>query len=99
MRERDIERYLVRRVKDAGGEVRKVKWIGRRYAPDRLVMLPGKGGSTNIGYTLPRTVWVEVKGDGGRASKGQAREHARMMRYGMEVLVLWNRLDVDALFQ
>lgn len=40
MRERDIENYLVKRVKAMGGEVRKVKWIGRIGAPDRLVMLP-----------------------------------------------------------
>lgn len=41
MRERDIEKHLVQRVKALGGEVRKVQWIGRRGAPDRLVMLPG----------------------------------------------------------
>lgn len=40
MRERDIERHLVKRVKELGGECRKVQWIGRRGAPDRLVMLP-----------------------------------------------------------
>lgn len=37
--ERDIERRLVKRVKELGGEVRKVVWPGRRGAPDRLVML------------------------------------------------------------
>ena len=42
IRERDIERHLVKRVKELGGEVRKVQWIGRRGAPDRLVMLPHK---------------------------------------------------------
>lgn len=41
MRERDIERHLVRRVKELGGDCRKVTWQGRRGAPDRLVMLPG----------------------------------------------------------
>lgn len=40
MRESEIEKYLVQRVKALGGEVRKVAWIGRRGAPDRLVMLP-----------------------------------------------------------
>jgi hypothetical protein len=39
MRERDIEAHLVKRVKAMGGEVRKVQWIGRRGAPDRLVMI------------------------------------------------------------
>lgn len=40
MRESTIENHLVERVKALGGEVRKVKWVGRRGAPDRLVMLP-----------------------------------------------------------
>jgi hypothetical protein len=39
-RESVIEKYLVQQVKALGGEVRKVKWIGRRGAPDRIVMLP-----------------------------------------------------------
>lgn len=42
MRESKIEAYLVERVKALGGEVRKVNWIGRRGAPDRLVMLPAR---------------------------------------------------------
>ena len=41
MRESTIEQYLVEQVKAKGGEVRKVKWIGRNGAPDRIVMLPG----------------------------------------------------------
>lgn len=40
MRESEVEKYLVKVVKSMGGECRKVKWIGRRYAPDRVVMLP-----------------------------------------------------------
>lgn len=40
MREREVEAYLVKRVKALGGEVRKVQWVGRKNAPDRLVMLP-----------------------------------------------------------
>ena len=44
MRESEIEKYLVKQVKAAGGEVRKVKWIGRRGAPDRLAMLPARPG-------------------------------------------------------
>ena len=40
MRESEVEAYLVKRVKALGGEVRKVKWLGRNGAPDRLAMLP-----------------------------------------------------------
>jgi len=41
MRESLIEKHLVRRVAEAGGETRKVRWVGRNGAPDRLVLLPG----------------------------------------------------------
>ena len=40
MRESEVEKYLVTVVKSLGGDCRKVKWIGRRGAPDRVVMLP-----------------------------------------------------------
>ena len=42
VRESEIEAHLVKRVKERGGEVRKVQWVGRLGAPDRLVMLPPK---------------------------------------------------------
>lgn len=45
MRESQIESYLTKRVKELGGEVRKVQWVGRRSAPDRLVMLPARPGN------------------------------------------------------
>ena len=77
MRERDIEAYLVRRIKALGGEIRKLRWIGRRGAPDRVVMLPGG-----------RLYWIELKRTGGTAEAHQAREHARMLRMGQRVLVL-----------
>jgi hypothetical protein len=38
VRESTIEKYLVDKVKALGGEVRKVQWIGRNGAPDRLVL-------------------------------------------------------------
>lgn len=58
LRESDVEAYLVQEVKALGGEVRKVKWIGRSGAPDRLVMLPErtvKGGSVRRPTTGPFT--------------------------------------------
>lgn len=86
MRERDIEKYLVQRVKALGGEVRKVQWIGRRGAPDRLVMLRGE------------TVWVELKAPGVKPETYQLREHARMRRMGQRVVVVDSIADVDWLF-
>jgi len=83
MRERDIEGYLVLRVKASGGEVRKVKWIGRNGAPDRRVMLPG------------RCFWVELKAPGKEPEAHQLREHHRMRKQGEKVLVIDSLKGVD----
>lgn len=76
MRESKIEKYLTQRVKAMGGEVRKVKWIGRRGAPDRLAMMP-KG-----------TIWVELKATGQVPEAHQLREHKRMRAMGQRVEVV-----------
>lgn len=83
MREREIERALVKRVKAAGGEVRKLAWIGRRGAPDRLVMLP------------ERYLFVELKAPGGRLSRLQDLEHRRLRAAGFDVRVIWKLEDID----
>ncbi len=91
MRERDIERHLVQRVKALGGEVRKVQWLGRRGAPDRLVMLP------LCDFTgRPTTWWVELKAPGVKPPAYQLREHARMRAMGQQVAVLDSIEAVDA---
>lgn len=85
MRERDIERHLTKRVKELGGEVRKVEWVGRRGAPDRLVMLPCKFAPMSINS---RTIWVELKAPGVEPESYQLREHARMRALGQTVVVI-----------
>ena len=92
MRESTIEEYLVKKVKELGGECRKVKWIGRNGAPDRLVMMPGK------------TIWVELKTEGLAAlfphtphERQQHREHERMRAMGQRVAVVDSFAGVDAL--
>lgn len=82
MRERDVENYLVRRVKEEGGEVRKVKWIGRRGAPDRLVFLWGMHP-------------VELKRPGEKPEDHQLREHARMFKHGVYTWVIDTFEGVD----
>lgn len=84
MRERDIEAHLVKRVRELGGEVRKVKWIGRRGAPDRLVMLPREAYVDD----LHCAIWIELKAPGKKAEPHQAREHERMRRMGQRVEVI-----------
>ena len=95
MRERDIEDYLVKRVNAMGGEVRKVKWIGRRGAPDRLVMLPVWEPSP--GNTFDRTTWVELKAPGVEPEPHQVREHERMRKMGQRVVVIDSLAGVEEL--
>lgn len=108
MRERDIEKYLVERVKALGGEVRKVKWIGRNGAPDRLVMLPVLPmvrEETLCGLPVTwrrispndRTIWVELKATGKKPESHQLREHVRMRRMGQRVEVIDSIEGVDGL--
>lgn len=82
MREREIEAYLVKRVKEVGGECRKVQWIGRHGAPDRIVMLPPRDREENP------TTWVELKAPGEKARPSQVREHERMRAMGQRVVVI-----------
>ncbi len=99
MRESVIEHYLVQRAKELGGEVRKVKWIGRNGAPDRLVMLPPKTeecpqyGAVSRGDN--RTIWVELKAPGEKCKPHQQREHERMRRMGQRVEVVDSIERVD----
>lgn len=76
MRESQIEKALVQQVKALGGEVRKVKWIGRNSAPDRLVMIKGN------------SFWAELKAPGEKPTPAQAREHERMSRMGQRIEVI-----------
>lgn len=76
MRESTIENRLVQRVKALGGEVRKVKWIGRNSAPDRIVMLP------------ENSFWAELKAPGEKPTKAQSREHERMRKMGQRIEII-----------
>jgi hypothetical protein len=103
MRESVIEKYLVKQVKAVGGEVRKVQWVGRRGAPDRVVMLPSKRMAQTIdcAWCNPQglTVWVELKAPGVEPEPHQLREHKRMRLVGQTVLVIDSLEGVDELLR
>ncbi len=95
MRESMVENYLVEQARAKGGEVRKVKWLGRNGAPDRFVMMPKQPA-----------VWVELKAGGLAAlfphtphERQQHREHERMRAMGQTVVVIDNYEGVDALLK
>lgn len=77
VRERVIERALVEAVAAAGGVAYKFTSPARRGVPDRLIVLPGG-----------RLFFAELKGDGGRLSKLQEVEIARLRQLGARVEVV-----------
>lgn len=78
MLEKDVERILVKAIKDAGGIAYKFTSPGNDGVPDRVVCLPG-------GYT----VFVEVKTDKGKLSRLQERQIARLRSVGQTVDVVY----------
>jgi len=95
MRESQIEAYLVKRVKELGGECRKVQWVGRNSAPDRVVLVP---------WTY--AIWVEVKNPetiltfpADARERAQAREHKRMRALGQRVEVIGTIEGVEELLK
>ena len=104
MRESTIEQYLVDRIKALGGEVRKVQWVGRQKAPDRVVMLPDSKNEPNTYYTRA-PVWVELKNPetikhfpSNAHERAQQREHWRMREMSQLVLVLGTKEQIDKEF-
>lgn len=94
MRERDIEAYLVKRVKALGGEVRKVKFIGHNKAPDRLVLVPDPTVNALVEVKNPKTILTFPKNAHERA---QVREHERLREAGARVEVVGTIEGVDRL--
>lgn len=87
VRESNIETYFIRKVREHGGDVRKVKWPGRRHAPDRLALFDG--------YHF----LVELKRPKKGCEGGQLREHDRLRRAGFEVYVASTKGEVDAIIE
>ena len=95
MRESTVENYLTEKVKALGGDVRKVKWLGRRHAPDRLVMLPEVPNRGPAGNTPSERFLVELKATGKKPTAGQLREHARLRKFGWRVEVIDSIEGID----
>ena len=93
MRESKVEKHLIKRVKELGGEVRKLQWIGRSHAPDRLLLLPRADSiryatGLHINDMQANHPLVELKAPGIKPNEGQLREHERLRNAGFIVLVL-----------
>lgn len=87
MRESVIEKHFVKRIRALGGEVRKVKFLDRKGAPDRLVM-----------FQNGLSIWVELKATDGTLEPAQVREHVRLVKMGQVVMTLNSIEAVDLAF-
>lgn len=83
MREKEVEQYLVKRVKEVGGKA--YKWVspGNDGVPDRIVFLSGV------------TALVELKAPGKKPTPLQMAKHRELEKLGQRVFVLDNREKVD----
>lgn len=84
MRESDVERYFIKRVKEAGGLERKFKSPQRRSVTDRIA-----------GFSVGRFAFVELKATDEKPRPDQLREHARWRKLGFAVYVLDSFESVD----
>ena len=84
MLEKDIEAYLVRRVRDAGGKAYKFTSPANRGVADRVVVMPGG-----------RVWFVEVKAMGGRLSPLQRVFLDEVKGLGCNYKIVWSKEDVD----
>ena len=84
--EAKVENYLRRRVKAEGGQIRKLRWIGRRGAPDNLIWWSGG-----------RLAFVECKAAGEEIDPRslQGREFRRMAEAGLPVFRAASEADVE----
>lgn len=83
IRESEVEKHLVSRINAIGGMTRKLKWIGRKGAPDRIVILFG------------RVYFVELKRPGGRLDTLQERESGRIRDHGGTALCFDSKEIID----
>lgn len=75
--ERDVEKALVKRVKELGGMAEKFTSPAKRSVPDRLVLLPGG-----------EIYFVELKAPGKKPTEKQLLDHERRRALGFTVLVI-----------
>lgn len=85
--EKQIEQYLVKRVKELGGKAYKFVSPGNAGVPDRLVCLPGG-----------KMVFVELKAPEKKPTALQIVKHRELQNLGFRVLVIDSKELVDREF-
>ena len=88
MREKEIEQYLVKKVKEIGGKAFKFTSPGNNGVPDRMVCLPGG-----------RIFFVELKAPGGKTRPDQNNQIKKLHDLGCEVFVIDNKETINRLIE
>lgn len=88
MREREIEQYFIRRVREAGGLQRKFTSPGHAGVPDRICCFPAS-----------RFALAELKRPKKGAEAHQKREHAKWLAVGCAVWLLDTKEAVDVFIE
>lgn len=84
LQEKDIEKYFVRRVREAGGKAYKFVSPGNNGAPDRMVCLPGG-----------RVVFVELKAPGKVPRPMQIHQIGILREFGFRVEIVDSKESAD----
>ena len=84
-----IEDYFVEQCEAGGALVRKLAYVGRRGAPDRMVVWPP------LGVAPPKIDFVELKAPGQKPDPHQEREHKRLRALRCNVFVIDSKEAVD----
>ena len=84
--EKSIERYLVGKVREMGGECLKFSSMIQTGFPDRVVLLPGGG-----------TVWVELKSRGRKPTPLQEQRLRWLRENGHRAYVADSRESVNGI--
>jgi hypothetical protein len=84
MLEKQVEAYLIKRVKALGGMAYKFTSPAHKGVSDRIVCLPNG-----------QTWFVELKTEGGRLSPLQKVFASDMARMNQKYVCLWNKEEID----
>lgn len=84
MREKEIEKNLVKGVKRMGGICPKFVSPGFDGMPDRIALFPGG-----------KAVFIEVKANGKKPKALQRSRHRLLLRLGFKVYVIDSKEDIE----
>lgn len=88
MLEKQIEQYLVKQSKAAGGRAYKFISPGNNGVPDRIIMLPGG-----------RIAFAELKAPGKKPTALQVNQQRFIEKQGLPIVVIDSKEQVDNLIK